>query len=282
MYTIEYSQQNKLYDISKFYDIYHELYLKIWGDYNNLAFHMGYFDQTIRTHEESLLKMNQVVFDIAKIKQNDLVLDAGCGVGGSAIWLAKSKGSRVMGISLVENEIELAKKFAKENNVNNLTNFKVMEMTNTNFDNKTFNVIMTIESICYVINKSNFLREAFRILQQDGRLIVADYFSKDEISKEERNYIEQINETSLIHLCSQNQFKNTLKSNGFRNIQLYDLTRNVKKSYENGINKLSLLLTKTTDPFLKKVIEEEKNRNILEYFCMNNQILNYGLIYAEK
>lgn len=158
MHTIEYSQQNRLDDIHKFYDIYHELYLKIWGDYNNLAFHLGYYDQTVRSHEESLLKMNQVVFDIAKINQSDLVLDAGCGVGGSAIWLAKLKGSRVMGISLVGNEIELAKKFSKENNVDNLTNFKVMDMTNTNFGDKSFDVIITIESLCYIINKSNFLK----------------------------------------------------------------------------------------------------------------------------
>jgi cyclopropane fatty-acyl-phospholipid synthase-like methyltransferase len=256
--------------------------LRIWGDYNNLAYHMGYYDKTTSSHEESLLKMNQIVFDIAKIKQNDLVLDAGCGVGGSVIWLAKSKGSKVIGISLVGNEIELAKKFSQENNVDNLTNFKVMDMTNTDFDNRSFDVIITIESLCYVINKSNFVREAFRILQHDGRVIVTDYFSKDEVSKEEHYYIQQINKSSFIDICSQNEFQNILKENGFRNIQLHNLSYNVKKSYESGIDKLSQLLTKTNDPFLKKIIKEERNRNILENFCMTNQILNYGLIYAEK
>ena len=244
---------------------------------------MGYYDQTIRTHEESLLKMNQIVFDVARLKQNDLVLDAGCGVGGSAIWLAKSKGSKVIGISLVENEIELARKFSKENDVDNLTNFKVMDMINTNFDNGTFNVIMAIESLCYVINKSNFLREASRILQQqEGKLVVADYFSKNEISKEEDYYIQQINKSSLINICSQNEFQKILKMNEFRNIELHDLSSNVKKSYEMGIEKLSHLLTKTNDLFLRKIIKEERDRNILESFCMNNRIINYGLIYAEK
>lgn len=61
------------------------------GNYDNLAIHMGYYDDSIESHEESLLRLNEIVFDIAKIGENDLVLDAGCGVGGSSIWLAKIK-----------------------------------------------------------------------------------------------------------------------------------------------------------------------------------------------
>jgi hypothetical protein len=48
---------------------------------------MGYYDDYIESHEESLLRLNEIVFDIAKIGENDLVLDAGCGVGGSSIRL---------------------------------------------------------------------------------------------------------------------------------------------------------------------------------------------------
>ena len=81
---------------------------------------MGYYDDSIESHEESLLRLNEIVFDIAKIVENDLVLYAGCGVGGSSsIRLAKLKGCKVIGISLAKKEIKLAHKFSKQNKVNN-------------------------------------------------------------------------------------------------------------------------------------------------------------------
>ena len=94
------------------FEIYHKLYLDIWGNYDNLALHMGYYedDEKEISHEESLLKLNEIVSDAAKLQEGDLVLDAGCGVGGSSIWWAQNRGCKVKGVSLVDNEIFLAKK----------------------------------------------------------------------------------------------------------------------------------------------------------------------------
>ena len=115
--TVNCFKQSK--QLERFYDLYHKLYLDIWDNYDNLAIHMGYYDDSIKSHEESLLRLNEIVFDIAKIGQNDLVLDAGSGVGGSSIWLGKLKGCKVIGISLAKKEIKLARKFSKQNKVNN-------------------------------------------------------------------------------------------------------------------------------------------------------------------
>jgi cyclopropane fatty-acyl-phospholipid synthase-like methyltransferase len=81
---------------------------------DNLAIHYGYFDEGVDSHEKSLVRMNQVLANIAKITKTDLILDAGCGVGGSSIWLARNIGSKAIGITLVEKQLDFAKKFAKE------------------------------------------------------------------------------------------------------------------------------------------------------------------------
>ena len=64
MYTVNCFKQSK--QIEKFYDLYHKVYLDICGHYDNLAIHMGYYDYSIESHEESLLRLNEIVFDIAK------------------------------------------------------------------------------------------------------------------------------------------------------------------------------------------------------------------------
>lgn len=138
------------------------------GNYDNLAIHMGYYDDSIESHEESLLRLNEIVFDIAKIGDNDLVLDAGGGVGGSSIWLAKLKGCKVIGISLAKKEIKLARKFSKQNKVNNFVRFEGMNMINTNFSDNFFDVIIAIESTCYIINKLFFLEKLLEFLNKEN------------------------------------------------------------------------------------------------------------------
>lgn len=280
MYTINCFEQNK--QIEKFYDLYHKLYLDIWGNYDNLALHMGYYDPSIKSHEESLLRLNEIIFDMAKIRQNDLVLDAGCGVGGSSIWLAKLKGCKVIGISLAKKEIKLARKFAKQNKVDNIIRFEAMNMIKTNFSDNFFNVIIAIESTCYIINKLFFLKEASRILKQGERLIISDYFFNKSYSLTEKYYMNCINKESSINLCSFEEFENLMKLSGFGDIKQYNISSNIKESYEKGIIKLSKLIETVTDPLLKKEILEEKKRNSLELFCLNRKILHYGIVSAIK
>jgi tocopherol O-methyltransferase len=280
LYTINCFEQNK--QIEKFYDLYHKLYLDIWGNYDNLALHMGYYDTSIKSHEESLLRLNEIIFDMAKIRQNDLVLDAGCGVGGSSIWLAKIKGCKVIGISLAKKEIKLARKFAKQNKVDNIIRFEAMDMIKTNFSDNFFNVIIAIESTCYIINKLFFLKEASRILKQGERLIISDYFFNKSYSLTEKYYMNCINKESSINLCSFEEFENLMKLSGFGDIKQYNISSNIKESYEKGIIKLSKLIETVKDPLLKKEILEEKKRNSLELFCLNRKILQYGIVSAIK
>src|SRR5206468_3719870 len=76
-------------------------YTWFWMSSDSLAMHFGYYDETVRTHDASLLKMNEVLARYAQITSHDHILDAGCGVGGSAIWLARIFGCQVKGITIV-------------------------------------------------------------------------------------------------------------------------------------------------------------------------------------
>ena len=64
---------------------------------DDLGLHCGFFDAQHRAHDEAILNMNRVLASAAGISQQDRVLDAGCGIGGSAIWLARKIGARVTG-----------------------------------------------------------------------------------------------------------------------------------------------------------------------------------------
>ncbi len=70
-------------------------YRLLWTGRDTLAVHFGYYDAGVRNHAESLQRMNEVLADAVQISNRDTVLDAGCGYGGSSIWLSKHRGCQM-------------------------------------------------------------------------------------------------------------------------------------------------------------------------------------------
>src|ERR1700675_4128218 len=88
--------------IIEYYKDTENAYKDSWDLNNSHAIHYGYWDDKVKSFPQSLLRMNEVMMEAAAIKQSDMVLDAGCGVGGSSIFLASASGSKVTGITLSE------------------------------------------------------------------------------------------------------------------------------------------------------------------------------------
>ena len=123
--------------------------------------------------------MNEVMMEAANIKSTDKVLDAGCGIGGSSIFLAEKIGCNVTGISLSEKQINKAKELAIKKKVEDKVDFKVMNYCATDFPDESFDIVWGCESICYADDKEQFIKEACRLLKPGGRLVVADGFVTD-------------------------------------------------------------------------------------------------------
>ena len=144
--TIRYYEQT-------FFDYF--LVLRLWKHW---GMHYGFFDKDHQTLEKASLNLNRVLAERAGIHEGTKVLDAGCGVGGSAIWLAKNKGAVVTGITIVEQQYKKAEELAVKYEVEDKTEFLVRDYCDTGFPNSTFDVVWGIESVCYAEDKSDFLK----------------------------------------------------------------------------------------------------------------------------
>jgi cyclopropane fatty-acyl-phospholipid synthase-like methyltransferase len=76
-------------DIIDYYHSTENAYKDSWDLDNSMAIHYGYWDEKVKSFQQSLLRMNEVMMGVAAIKSTDRVLDAGCGIGGSSIFLAE-------------------------------------------------------------------------------------------------------------------------------------------------------------------------------------------------
>jgi len=96
-------------DIIRYYDYTTPFWKVFWHKGTN-AVHYGLWDDNTKSLQESLINTNKTLADIAQIGSKARVLDAGCGVGGSAIWLARNIGCHVVGITLSAKQREKAEK----------------------------------------------------------------------------------------------------------------------------------------------------------------------------
>ena len=161
-----------------------EYYGQTWLDYrvlwmrrrNYYAGHQAFWTERTRTHRDGLLEENRLMADRVAISPSDVVLDAGCGVGGPAVWLAEEYGVRVLGITVVGDQVTRARKLATRRRVDHLCSFEERDYLDTGLPGDSFDVVWAQESVCHATDKRRFLQEAFRVLRPGGRLIVVDGF----------------------------------------------------------------------------------------------------------
>lgn len=209
--------------------------------------HCGFWYKNTKNIRESVINENQFVIDKGKIKTGNKVLDAGCGVGGTAIYIAKKTGAKVFGVSISKKQISLARYYAKKASISRLTDFRVCDYSKTKFPDNYFDVVYGVESICYVYPKKLFLKEAFRILKPGGKLIILDGYMGETVGKEESRVISDFEESfSVKKMISYREMTDELKRWGFSNIQSEDLTDLVKPSVRY-YNKIAIIVW----PFLK-------------------------------
>jgi len=150
-------------------------YRLFWLNRRTLSVHFGYTDATTRGHTDALLNMNRVLADRAGIQPGARVLDAGCGVGGSSMWLAQARGAIVVGITPVASQVARARSFATARKLGDQVTFEQADYTNTPFPDASFDVVWALESVCHAPDKATFYREAARLLRPGGRLVIAEY-----------------------------------------------------------------------------------------------------------
>ena len=174
-------------EIINYYDSCEKNYQHWWDLDRSLAMHAGFWDESTQTLTDALANENKVLADLADIQPGEKVLDAGCGYGGSAFFLAEHRGAKVVGITLCEQQVRKAESIAKMKNYTHTPEFYLMDYTQTTFADQSFDVVWAIESVCHAANKKDFIKEAWRLLKPNGRMIIADGFHvKNEYTESEK------------------------------------------------------------------------------------------------
>lgn len=218
--------------IIDYYDNCDVDYRLVWHLNTHMAMHYGYWEPGVKRLRQALSLMNFKLAEMAGIQNHHSVLDAGCGVGGSSIYLAQNFAGYVTGITLSEKQVAQCNSNAQQMNVQNKVGFETGNYNNTRFANNTFDVVWAMESVCYAKEKSDFLKEAYRILKPGGVVAVADFFRSDLAAQPDKLKLMKLMADSwaLADFEVPDTFEQKLKISGFENIKRRDVSKNVAPS----------------------------------------------------
>ncbi|MDR2699761.1 MAG: class I SAM-dependent methyltransferase [Nitrososphaerota archaeon] len=113
-------------------------------------------------------KFKEELLNICAAVNGNTVLDVGCGNGGLIYEISCKAKIQAYGIDLSPNMIKECQKKYKD------ITFKVSSGEKLDFDDNSFDILTMCCVLHHLHNADNFVKEAKRILKQDGFLVIGE------------------------------------------------------------------------------------------------------------
>jgi ubiquinone/menaquinone biosynthesis C-methylase UbiE len=241
-------------------------------------------------HEAAQARMNAVCAEAARIRQGDRVLDAGCGLGGSVLFLNRHKGATMFAINVQPQHLARARACVTAAGATPAPRFSRQDYTQMAFAGESFDVVWGLESVCHCQDKREFLAEAYRVLRRPGRLMVADFFQlKEQLSAEDDARMRWVDGWAIPNLALVHRFGEDAAAAGFENVTYRDIRLQVMPSSER-IYKASLLASgigRAMERMERLGVRSSVQTNNIraardQYSTLRDAVWTYGIFTADK
>ncbi|SRR5579883_1852933 len=219
--------------IAKFWDQISEGWRVIWGKHIHHGFYEN--DQTI-SHDVAQHNLIIKLTELLTIPNGATILDVGCGMGGSSIFLAEKYQANVTGITLSQKQASIARaQAAKLNNVI----FKVEDaLALPSIPDNSIDIVWSLESCEQFFDKELFIQQAYRVLKPGGKLMLATWCSDREEyhDSDAKSYQKLCLAFDVPYMPTIEWYRETIIKNNFQVNTILDWSHHVKKSWDIGVS----------------------------------------------
>ena len=160
-------------NVARHYDIGNDLY-RLMLDPEHMQYSCGYWPEGVDTLAEA--QQAKLAHIAAKlfIQPGQRVLDIGCGWGGMAIFIARNFDVEVLGITLSEEQLQLARERATKARVADKVRFELVDYRDLPARGETFDQIVSVGMFEHVGRPqfANFFEACANLLDDDGVMLV--------------------------------------------------------------------------------------------------------------
>lgn len=276
--------------IGEFYDVSSALWEKIWGEH----MHHGYYgrsgDYKIERRDaqidliEELLAWGKITSENAPQD----VLDVGCGIGGSSLYLADKFAAKVTGITLSPVQATRATERAIAADLDSRVQFQVANALEMPFEDNSFDFIWSLESGEHMPDKTQFIAECYRVLKPGGKLILATWCHREtsmagDLTPDEIKHLKEIYRVyCLPYVIALSEYQAIARQCGFNNIKTDDWSMAVAPFWDVVIDSAFNLeaVTGLINAGWQTIESALSLRLMSEGY--NRGLIRYGLLYGTK
>jgi tocopherol O-methyltransferase len=192
---IKFMSQILYKQIQEFYDASSSLWEQIWGEH----MHHGYYGvdgKQVKERRQAQIDLIEELLKWADVKGAENILDVGCGIGGSSLYLADKFEANATGITLSPVQAARATERSLAMSLSQKTRFMVANAQEMPFDDNSFDLVWSLESGEHMPDKTKFLQECYRVLKPGGTLIMVTWChrntDKSPLTTDEQKHLEDI------------------------------------------------------------------------------------------
>lgn len=268
--------------VQEHYDDLDELYRKLWGQH----LHHGLWIRGDETRDEATRQLIEKVISSGKLQKGARICDIGCGYGETAKYLAERLDASVSGITLSEKQVQWAKnlmpaqghlEFLQENWLDN------------SLRNESFDSAIAIESSEHATDKSEFFRQAHRILRPGGTLTICAWVQNENASALQKKLIlvPICDEGRLPSLFTSSEYVDALENVGFKVRSVENLSAQVSRTWNIVLREMSKYSLQHPQELIKTYQKTPRSHDFLwtplrMWSGFKSGALEYALISAVK
>ena len=250
-------------------------------------FHYGYFKSDDMALDSATTGLIDVLAGMAEIKSDHSILDVGCGMGAPAIYLHEKYGCDITGISISKRGVDLASAASEKKGFSHKVRFRVKDALENGFSENTFDLVWQMESSHLMRDKKRLFSENFRVLKDNGVLLLCDLILINELNiaelyryRKELAVLERSFGKTKMEVLD--YYDRELRQAGFSNVETVDISKRVRPTpkhwRENMANRKSDILQHFSEDDFNNFL---LSCDIIDTF-LKDKILGYGLVRAEK
>jgi tocopherol O-methyltransferase len=215
--------------IRKHYDRLSRFYRMFWGEH----LHHGYWEND-ESIDRAQVKLMEQLAEKAGIPRGAQVLDIGCGLGGSAFWLANQYDCRVTGLTISPVQARMANTKGKASGLADQLRFLVVDVNVWQPEPESVDVIWIMEGIEHFRDQKNFFERCARALRPGGVLAVCAWLRGEQSTPaNHQELVATIGRAMLsASLDTLSQYAEWMRQANLEVQTAKDITRNVAPTWE--------------------------------------------------
>lgn len=215
-------------EIRGHYNLATPFYRLLWGPH----IHHGLWEED-ETPRRAQAQLTERLAMLAGIRAGQTLLDVGCGMGGSAIHLAKTRGCKVVGVTISPLQRFWSTAAAHWHRMAGKTMFCCADVEAIGFRPASFDVIWSVECTEHLFEKKEFIVKAAQWLRPGGTLAICAWLAGEALNEHQRRQVYDVCEGFFCpSLGTSREYVHWMTAAGLEVLTVDDWTAGVAKTWQ--------------------------------------------------